>query len=152
MCSHQLPSPTPHAATRPAHTHFLLPSTLPFSQGPHGTGLAIGAQLGPNWGYYSTRTIVGNTLPPFLGMLCPPLCSEFGPALQVPQYTPQSLQNPLGVCVLVIRNRSRAISDRSLNILPSGVMGVIFRMASLAGFWTNVPKPLAPQATPGMIS
>jgi len=29
LCSHQLPSPTPHPVTFPAHTHFLLPSTLP---------------------------------------------------------------------------------------------------------------------------
>ena len=31
LCSHQLPSPTPHSVTRPDHTHFLLPSTLPLS-------------------------------------------------------------------------------------------------------------------------
>ena len=32
----------------------------------------------------------------------------------------------------------------------SGYVVVIFRMASLAGVWANVPKPLAPQAPPGM--
>ena len=34
-----LPSPTPHAVTRPAHAHLLLPSTLPLSH------------TEPDWGY-----------------------------------------------------------------------------------------------------
>ena len=69
----QLPSPSP----APLIPTFCSP--LPYPS-PTRNGLGLRGEPPINR---------GNNLPTFF-WLCPPLCSEFGPALQVPQYTPQS--------------------------------------------------------------
>ena len=84
LCSHQLPSPTPHPVTHPAHAHFLPHSTLP----PFLTEPDLGASL-------RNRS---KSAAPFL--LCPRVVLSLAPLCRYPN----THSNPL-------RKSSRSMCD-----------------------------------------
>ena len=97
----------------------------------------------PFAGPEATLRMTGNNLPPFWAV-ARPLCPEFGPALQVPQHTPQFPPKSPSVCVPVYKLYTPRPPERSGVSGPG--LGALSYGTHMCGTTKHLRNPPNPEA------